>query len=465
MKKSLNISCALLGLLLFLPAGVRAQRVITLAECQDLAAQYDPGIRAAQFDLQAALAQRTEARWEYVPRLSLNALGYRAAKPLVYITSHDILGGYWTDVLSQMAADVVSQVDLNLGERIRSGNWYSGFRYGWSAALMALQPVYAGGRIVNGNRLASLGVRAGELQLSVKRRESAASVEEKFRLGVSLQEKMHTLDQAQQLLDSLERNASVAVDAGLISDTDLLQVRVKQHELASGRIQLRRALKLVKMDLFNAIGLEYAYLELDSYLLEGDSFGELAPPEHYLQGSDTDYVTEESRLLALQVESERLQKKMAVGEYLPQISVGVGAGYHDLNGSRNRDFNVVGFATAQIPITDIGKAVARARRYDSRVEKARSQQEYLEAQLALQLHQKRLDVEAAWEQLEVATESVSVARNTADKLQARYYAGQVTMSDLLQAELDLRQAEEARIDREMEYHLAVNSYLRRCGRL
>ncbi len=267
------------------------------------------------------------------------------------------------------------------------------------------------------------------------------------------------------MLDSLERDASAAVDAGLIADTDLLQVRMRQRELASGRVQLRSALKLVKMDLFNAIGFEYAYLDLDSYVLEGDSFGELAAPEHYLLPDDAQYMTEESRLLAMQVESERLQKKMAVGEYLPQISIGAGYGYHDLNGMGKGKLNGVGFATVQIPITGIGKAVARARRYESQVEKAQSQQEYYEAQLALQLHQKRLAVETAWEQLGVATESVAVARDAADKLRARYGAGQVTMSDLLQAELSLRQAEEERIDRKMEYNLAVNSYLRRCGKL
>ena len=431
MKKLLDISYILLGLLVLVPAGVSAQRVVTLAECQELAAEHDPNIRAAQLDLQAALAQRAEARWEYVPRVSLNAAGYYALNPLIYITPQDILDGYWADVLSQLV----------------------------------LQPVYAGGRIVNGNRLASLGVQAGELQLSLKRRESAASVEEKYRLGVSLQEKMQTLEQAGQLLDSLERDASAAVAAGLIADTDLLQVRVRQRELASGRVQLRSALKLVKMDLFNAIGFEFAYLDLDSYVLEGDSFGELAAPEHYLQPDDAQYMTEESRLLAMQVESERLQKKMAVGEHLPQISVGAGYGYHDLAGTERGRLNGVGFATVQIPITGIGKAAARARRYDAQVEKALSQQEYLEAQLALQLHQKRLAVETAWEQLGVATEAVAVARDAADKLRARYGAGQVTMSDLLQAELTLRQAEEERIDRKMEYNLAVNAYLRRCGKL
>lgn len=444
-------------LLALLPSVCRAQRIVTLPECQELGAQYDPNVKSARLDLDAALAQRTEARWEYVPRVRLLAGGYYALRPMVRIEPDDILSGYWSDVISRLITDSALQAGIS--------PWYEGFRRGWGALAMAVQPIYAGGRIAHGNRLADLGVRASELQLSIKRRETAAGIEEKYRLAVSLQEKMQTLDKAQQLLDSLERDATAAVEAGLVTDTDLLQVRVKQRELASGRIQLRSGLKLAKMDLFNAIGLEYAYLEIDSYVLEGDSFADLESPQHYLSPDGENRVTEESRLLAMQVEAERLQKKMAVGEYLPQLAVGVGYGYHDMPGTGRGIANGLGFATLQIPITDIGKAAARARRFDSQVEKARVQQEYLDAQLVLQLLQLRMAMETAWEQLGVADESLRAAQDAAGKLRVRYDAGQVAMSELLQAELAVRQAEEERIDRKMEYNLAVNSYLRRCGKL
>ena len=436
---------------------VRAQRIVTLGECQELGAAHDPGLKGAQLDLQAARSQRAEARWEYVPRVSVTSVGYYSLKPLVRIEPQDILQGYWADVLSQWVTDAALQAGLT--------PWFESFRYGWGASVTAMQPLYAGGRIANGNRLADLGVRAAELQLSVRRRETAASIEEKYSLGVSLQEKMLTLSKAQQLLDSLERDAAVAVEAGLLPESDLLQVRLKQRELASGRIQLRSGLKLAKMDLFNAIGLEYAYLELDDWQLDAGAFPEPAAPEHYFLADEAARVSDESRLLALQVEAEQLQKKMAVGEFLPQLAVGVGYGYADLRGTGTGSFNGLGYALLQIPITDIGKASARARRYESQVEKARTQQEYLEAQLALQLHQLRLAVETAWEQLGVADESVRVAQDAAGKLRVRYDAGQVTMSDLLQAELAVRQAEEDRIDKKMEYNLAVNAYLRRCGNL
>lgn len=444
-------------LLALLPSVCLAQRVVTLAECQELGAQYDPEVKSARLDLKSALAQRAEARWEYVPRISLSSVGYYALRPLVRIEPQDILEGYWADVVSRMVTDAAYQAGIT--------PWYEGFRSGWAAMALAMQPLYVGGRIANGNRLADLGVRASELQLTIKQRETAATIEQKYRLAVSLQEKMLTLDKAQEVLDSLERDASAAVEAGLVTDSDLLQVRLKKRELSSGHLQLRSGLKLAKMDLFNAIGFEYAYLEINSYVLEEDSFAELEAPNHYFSPEAENRVTEESRLLAMQVEAGRLQKKMAVGEYLPQLAVGVGYAYYDLVGKRRTESNGLGFATLTIPITDIGKAAARARRFDSQVEKARVQQEYLDAQLVLQVLQMRMAVETAWEQLILADESLHAAQDAAGKLRVRYEAGQVTMSDLLQAELAVRQAEEERIDRKMEYNLAVNSYLRRCGKL
>lgn len=444
-------------LLTLLPSVCLAQRVVTLAECQELGAQYDPEVKSARLDLKSALAQRAEARWEYVPRISLSSVGYYALRPLVRIEPQDILEGYWADVVSRMVTDAAYQAGIT--------PWYEGFRSGWAAMALAMQPLYVGGRIANGNRLADLGVRASELQLTIKQRETAATIEQKYRLAVSLQEKMLTLDKAQEVLDSLERDASAAVEAGLVTDSDLLQVRLKKRELSSGHLQLRSGLKLAKMDLFNAIGFEYAYLEINSYVLEEDSFAELEAPNHYFSPEAENRVTEESRLLAMQVEAGRLQKKMAVGEYLPQLAVGVGYAYYDFVGKRRTESNGLGFATLTIPITDIGKAAARARRFDSQVEKARVQQEYLDAQLVLQVLQMRMAVETAWEQLILADESLHAAQDAAGKLRVRYEAGQVTMSDLLQAELAVRQAEEERIDRKMEYNLAVNSYLRRCGKL
>lgn len=430
---------------------------VTLADCQEMAALHDPALLGAQSDLQAARAQRSEARWEFAPRISLTSAGYYSLRPLVRVAPEDILDGYWAGVLSQAVTDVAWQVGIT--------PWYQGFQRGWGASVTAVQPLFAGGRIVNGNRLADLGVRAGELKLSLARRESAASVEQKFRLGVSLQEKMQTLRQAQQLLDSLELAVSAAVSAGLISDSDLLQVRLRQRELASAGIQLRSGLKLAKMDLFNAVGLPFRYLDIDLYVLDGEEWSGVVPPRDVLLADESAYVPEESELLALQVEAARLQKRMAVGEYLPQAAIGAGYGYSDLQGTRQGSFNGVGFATLQIPLTDLAKASARSRRYESEAEKARTQQEYLERQLALQVYQLRLAVESAWEQLGVAEEAVRVARDSAGKLRARYDAGQVTMSELLQAELAVRQAEEERIDRKMEYNIAVNSYLRRCGKL
>ena len=149
-------------LLTLLPSVCLAQRVVTLAECQELGAQYDPEVKSARLDLKSALAQRAEARWEYVPRISRSSVGYYALRPLVRIEPQDILEGYWADVVSRMVTDAAYQAGIT--------PWYEGFRSGWAAMALAMQPLYVGGRIANGNRLADLGVCASELQLTIKQR-------------------------------------------------------------------------------------------------------------------------------------------------------------------------------------------------------------------------------------------------------------------------------------------------------
>ena len=69
----------------------------------------------------------------------------------------------------------------------------------------AVQPLFAGGRIVNGNRLAAVGVEAARLQQELAREKTLLSVEENYWLIVSLYEKRRTILQAIDFLDTLER--------------------------------------------------------------------------------------------------------------------------------------------------------------------------------------------------------------------------------------------------------------------
>ncbi|MBP9998342.1 MAG: TolC family protein, partial [Bacteroidales bacterium] len=284
------------------------------------------------------------------------------------------------------------------------------------------------------------------------------NIEKKYWTAVSLQEKQLTLSQAQSLLDSLYKDASNAFEAGLIVENDLRQVEEKMDELKSAGIKLRGGLRLAKMDLFNAIGYEYSILGLDS-LHFSDSIDSLQSPSYYIVEDSELPVCDESRLLALKVQAEQLEKKMAVGENLPQVMVGASYGYNNIQGKPLPTTNGVGFVSVQIPITDIGKAAHKAKRYNYQIEKAQNEKEYLDAQLVLRRQMYMLSMQTAWEELQLSEAKAANAVSRAIRAESEYKAGRSTVSEWLKAELDSRTASEDYINRCIDYRNTVREYL------
>lgn len=424
-----------------------AQEMLSLQDCLDMGEVNNTHVRNSRLDILSARARKSELMWEYFPTVSLNGIGYYAQNPLLKITPKDILGTSdlaWE--INRLYTDFANEYGLKTN--------FSAFQKGYTVAAIATQPIYAGGRIVNGNRLAAIGVEASELQSAIKLRDTREEIENKYWLALSLQEKMITLGKAESVLDSLYRFVLSAREAGLVVESDVSQVSRKRSELASGKVRLSGGLKLAKMDLFNAIGLKYEYLKLDDYVLS-ESIGE--PGQDHEVGEESG-VAAESRLLEMQEQAARLEKKVYVGEYLPEVGVGLSYGYGNIQGRDNGLFNGVGFVSVKIPLTGIGKAAARAKRYDYAIEKAGNEREYLEGRLELQRHKLYLDIETARSQAEVSKEALKDAEAALKRCSADYKAGRIAVSDLLQAELECRTATERHIDDCMEYRKAVGAY-------
>lgn len=432
-----------------------AQESLSLKECLEMCGSNNPEIRNSRLDVLSSQALKSELTWEYFPTVSLGGISYYAGSPLLRIGLKDILG------TSDMAWELNNRITAFTNENgIR--NHYDLMGWGYGVSLIATQPVYAGGRIRSGNRLARLGIEAADLQADIKLRDTRLETERKYWRVVALQEKMTTLRKAKSVIDSLYARLCSARDAGLALESDVAQVRSRRTELLSGEIALKGGMKLAKMDLFNSIGLKYEYLKLDDYILT-EAIGEPVSPDKLLGGETSDPT--ELRLLDAQVEARKLEKKVSIGEYLPEVALGASYGYGNLVGRSNTDpgSKAIGFATVKIPLTGIGKAVTRARRYDYEIQKAMNEKEWYDSQLVLQRRQLFLAAETAFSQAGVAREALMDARDRERRCRAEYQAGRTTISELLQAELASRTAAEDYIDRCIDYRLAVSDYTGRYG--
>ncbi len=433
--------------------------VLTLEGCKELARENDPYLKNAKLDAVSARAQKSEALAEYFPTVQATVMGFHALNPMIDLGVVDILGR------SDAAWNISNTYD-DFAYSNGLPDRYRALQYGYGAGVSVMQPLFAGGRIVSGNRLAELGVRAADLKSSLQARETDTEVERKFWQVVSLVEKMKVLEAAMEMVGSLEKDVEAAYSAGLVTESDKLQLKLKKSELKSTRLQLLGGIRLAKMDLFNELGLAYSAVSsnasADRPYIDAISFdsgdGELSSPQSVrIPEEELAASMEEARLLDLQVEAKKLEKRMVLGSVLPQVALGGVYGYGHYVGDGKLNGTV--FAMVSVPLSDWGKTSRKLKRYDNEVQKAENEKSYLDSQLLLRARQLWIELETSWERMAVADEASELARDSFARQRAAYDAGMATMSELLQSQTDLLSCEESGAECRIAYRMALDSYL------
>lgn len=312
------------------------------------------------------------------------------------------------------------------------------------ASVTAMQPVFAGGQIVNGNRLARVGEEVSELQLQLAEQEVERTVSQYYWQLVSIYEKLATIDAVEALLADLHKDVDVAVRAGVAMRNDLLQVELRQNEVESQKVKLRNAIDIVKMTLGQYAGIEPSRLspkgegsrysfEIDEPDLSQQDIPELPP-----LGREGVGLLPEYSLLQKQVEAAKLQKKMAVGKNLPSVAVGAGYNYHNLL-DNDRTFAMV-FATLSVPISDWWGGSHAVKHKKIELQKAQEQLEDNAQLLGIRLQKTWNDADEARQLVEIASRGIKQAEENLRLNRDYYRAGTSTMSNLLEAQLLYQQA-------------------------
>ncbi len=433
---------------------VGGQVELSLSDCRTMALQNSMEVVNSRLDVLAAREQKGEAFSEYFPTVSFVAFGYHALNPLLELGMQDIIGaGTVTDVVNSLAP--ILGIDPT----------WKGFNYGWNGSIMATVPVYAGGRIVNGNKLAAIGVTAAELRSSLQERKSVEEVEADYWQVVSLTEKARTVEVMQELLDTLQKDLRSAVSAGIAVETDMLDVNLRRNELAAKRSQIHGAITLAKMNLFNAIGFPYTPYVMNATdslpyvnnVVLTDAMDLREPSEYWKDENELLAMREELQLLSINAEAKKYEKRMTRGEVLPQLGVGGAYGYGNLLIHNN--WNGVLFATLNIPISDWGKYSKKIKRSDYELQKARNEMDSMNDKLLLQIRQLWLNVTVSWDQTKIAEEGVAMAQTSVNQLTESYKAGLIPLSDLLKAQTALQQNSDDLTDARIAYLTALTSYL------
>ena len=415
----------------------------SVQDCIDMALENNIELKNSQLEIDKARATKNEARAEYYPTVSAQAVAFDALNPMITFGIEDIDNAQLRQILYTLYAEYGANMGLD--------KEYSFVQNGVMLNAMATEPIYAGGRIRNGNKLAKLGVEAAETQAKVKENEVCLQTETLYWQIVALQEKLATLDQLDQLLDTLDKDLSGAIEAGLAMPTDQFKLKVKQNESQLNRKKVTDGITLLKMALGQYIGADWQTLTLT------DTLGLETEPSAYFQVAEEAVAQRnESHLLDLSLKAEDLKKKITLGEALPSLMVGGSTSYHTI--FENSKPNAMVFAVLQVPITDWHKTSIKLKKHDLDTEMAENTRRDLTEKMEMQTNQAWFNLEQSWLRISMAETALRDAEANLKITQDYYEAGLVALSDLLEAQTLLKQSRDELTDSRVEYRINLVTY-------
>lgn len=405
-----------------------AQQVYTLDECIEQALQNNARMKNAANDLQAAQHQRKEAFTKYFPAISATGTGFLSSTPL-------------------MGMELAPGMGLDL------------MKNGMLGGITASMPLFTGGQIVNGNKLAEVNVEKYRLQQRQGENEVRLTAEQYFWQVAMLKEKLKTLGVVEAQLAEIAKDVDAAVSAGVTNRNDLLQVQLKQNDTRSSRINVENALALSRRLLAQYIGQDTLGVDVAFHITDS-----LPPsPEALYQSPESSLsLTPEYNLLQAKLKATRINHKVSVGKNLPTIAIGGGYIYDNLL-DRDRTY-WAGFATVSVPLSGWWEGSHSMKRSRLAVRTEENNLRDGSELLVIRMQNAWNNVTDAYKQVQIAIESIGQSAENL-RLQTDYYhAGTCTMSDLLEAQTLYQQSRDKYVESYAQYEVKKREYLQATGR-
>lgn len=437
-------------LFILMQVSVFAQ-VLSLDSCKSLALENNKKLKEAHLELAAAEQVKKEAFTHYFPKIDAAGAAMKSSKSFIEIDIPAMnLPVYNGNPATLPAATEFAYFPGMSMELLDYAN---------AASIIAIQPIFAGGRIYYGNQLASLGIEVSDLNILLSTDEIILNTEYYFWSMMSLKEKKQTLFSYREMLTQLKKDAEIAENAGLIHQSDLLKIKLELTKIQAKELQLDNGLAMLHMTLAQHIGIQYSdSLEFitDDLFLETPSITN-APSQGLVENRA------EYKMLNKAVEAELLQKRMARGDHLPQLAVGVQGLYLDV--LENQNTYGLAFATLKIPISSWWGGAHELKEHEIKIDMAKNKLEESTEMMNLQIEKSYKDLNESYQQIEVAQVSVAQAEEHFKVIEDHFKAGLIKTSDLLEARALLQESTDYLWDAKAQFKIKQASYLQAIAQL
>lgn len=407
MKRLIKLTLVLLGITA--PQGLYAQE-LSLEQCRQLARQNNLSQRSRNLELDIAQTRRKEAFTSYFPSVSATALHFRTAKPMID-----------TQLALPIPMPGLQPISISLLDK------------GTLASVSAMQPLFLGGRVVHGNRLAKLGEEVAKLSILKSERELDSETDKYYYQLLTLQAQREQLASLDTLLKRVSRDVDVAIKAGMTTENDRLRVQIREDELGSARLKLEHGISVLSLLLSHHLGISPEQVQIAR-----TDVGTLPSPlEGYIDAEEAVARRVELGLLNKQVEAKELEHKMERGKLLPSVGLGASYSYSEMLKSNN---NATIYAAVSVPISAWWGGSHAMRRKRIEREQARFSYDDARAKMRIEIQKAYMEVEEAYKQMHLSERSLSHAQRNMKDMELAHRSGTKSLSELLEAQSLLSEA-------------------------
>lgn len=420
-------------------SGVSAQQPLRLtqAECRQMALSHSEELQQADNALRQAELDRKIAKTAFLPNFDASATG----------------------------AYLLPDMDM-LGMELRMRGTYM-------AGVNLTQPIYTGGKITTGHRLARIGEETATEQLRMTRMDVLVEADNAYWTYIAVGRKVRMLESYHAQMDTLHRQTEAALAAGMATENDLLRIETKRSDISYQLQKVRNGADLCRMSLCRIVGADF-----DTAIVATDTIFVASQPVGL---SAETAARPELHLLEKQIAAGKEQIRMARADMLPTVGLSVGYSYFgnlELKGmtdagggtmvpysQKYRDGMGLAMLSVKIPIFHWGESRKKVRK---------ARYELCNAELDLQKNTRLLNIEVqqairnvqdGYELIRTAEKGLLQADENLRVMRNRYAASMAPLTDLLDAQSQWQQAESNLIEAQTQYKIYETEYLRATGRL
>lgn len=473
------------------PAAYHGQ-ALTLDDCRQMAVQESKTLSQARIETEMAGYDRKIAMANYFPKISATGAYVYNNRDVALLNEDqsnrlrnagtNVQNAFW-DYLQggadNIQGDLTREVATRLLEALRANPnlpdiatpinaigqdidnaLHPNLHNIWVGAVTVQQPVFVGGKIIYSNQMAILAQQLSEAKYDMKEADVLLDVDQAYWQIISIANKKKLAQSYMELLEEMEKDVQTAVNAGVFTESDLLQVRVKANEARMMLTKATNGLTLSKMLLCKRIG-----LPLDSAIVLADETLDVIPePGRPVEKSLEDIYESRPETRSLTLATKIFDKKAKVvrADLMPTVAL-MGAftvsNPQIYDGFQNgwRGGNLSAGVMVKIPITHGGEALFKYKKAKAEARLYQNQLDDAKQMITLQVTQQRKLFDEALQKVEMARSNLDLAEDNLRSARVGLDAGVIATNTVLGAHTAWLSAHSEYIDAGIELQMTAAS--------